>query len=341
MDDGVRSVTKRRKPTSADVARLAGVDRSTVSLVLGGKALGRVSDGVRILVERAAREVGYLPNAAARALRTGHTHIIALVVPQATNPFFTAVLRGAEREAQQRGYAVLLVNAEHDAAWEERLIHTLSSHAVSGFVLWRAPSSTSFEALGGACVLVEVERSGVPSILLDVPAGVRAAVKHLLDLGHTRIGHFAADLAHDTFAVRADALERTLAEAGLERLGAWTARAPLEFDLARSVARAWLQLTPRPTAVVCDDDLLAAALIKAARDDGRGVPSELSVVGFGDLEVARVVEPEITTVSAEPEALGQQAVASLLRLLSGAPAPTSPIVLPTRLVVRASTAPPG
>ncbi|PYE52827.1 LacI family DNA-binding transcriptional regulator [Deinococcus yavapaiensis] len=340
MGEDVRNLTNRRKPTSADVARLAGVDRSTVSLVLSGKAQGRVSDAVREAVERSAHEIGYRPNAAARSLRLGRTNVIALVVPQASNPFFASVLRGAEREARRHGYAVLLVNAEQDAAWEERLIHTLSSHAVSGFVLWRAPSSVSFEALGGACVLVEVERDGMASVLLDVPGGMRAAVTHLLDLGHRRIGHFAADLAHDTFAVRAEAIVRTLAEAGLGMREAWSARAPLEFDAARSAARALLRAEPRPTAVVCDDDLLAAALLKAAREEGVVVPSDLSVVGFGNLDVARVVEPELTTVAAEPEELGRQAVESLLGVLRGVTVEAAPTVLPTRLVIRSSSAPP-
>ncbi|GGO30398.1 LacI family DNA-binding transcriptional regulator [Deinococcus humi] len=326
-----------RRVTSLNVARLAGVERSTVSLVLNGKAMGRVTPAVQALVWQAANQLGYRPNAAARTLRLGEPRAVALVVPQAVNPFFAPVLHGATVEARRRGYAVVLIDAEDDGAWHERLLDTLSRQSVSGLLLWSALDDTTLGAWRDRIVLVEDTRSGVPSVLLDVESGTRQVASHLLKLGHRRFGYLAARSPHPTFARRKAAfLEALRQEAGTF---VWNeVDAPFELDAALQAAAALLQDPQRPTALFCDDDLLAAGAYKAARSLGLRIPADVSVVGFNDVPLARVLEPELTTVAAEPSVLGVRAVATLLDLLEGQIA--APFVLETRLIVRDSTGSP-
>ncbi|WP_170928885.1 LacI family DNA-binding transcriptional regulator [Deinococcus hopiensis] len=324
--------------TSVDVARLAGVERSTVSLVLNGKAAGRVTPAVQALVWQAANQLGYLPNAAARTLRLGEPRAVALVVPQAVNPFFAPVLHGATVEARRRGHAVVLIDAEDDGAWRGRLLDTVSRQSVSGLLLWSALSDAELGSWRGRTVLIEDVRAGAPSVMLDVEGGAQQAARHLVQLGHRRFGHLAGRSSHPTFTRRKEAFLQTLRE---EAVGfEWSEMdAPFDLDGATRAAAELLRGPRRPTALFCDDDLLAAGAYKAARSLGLRIPADVSVVGFNDVPLARALEPELTTVAAEPDALGMRAVATLLDLLEGLE--VVPSMLVPRLVVRGSTASPA
>jgi DNA-binding LacI/PurR family transcriptional regulator len=318
--------------TSVDVARRAGVSQSTVSLVLSGKGRGRISAPTEAAVRRAADELGYRPNVAARALRTGVARTVGLVVPDVTNPFFGHVLRGAQRAARTAGYAVALVDAGRDRDWELASIEALRAGPADGVLLFGIDASP--DAVGHA-VGIEVAPGGLPVVRLDVEAGTDAAVAHLVELGHRRVGHLAATVGASTFRARAARLHAALAAEGLEI--AATARGPIEFDGAAEAAAALLEAGC--TAVFCDDDVLAGGMYLAARRAGIAIPAQLSVVGFDDLDFARVLEPPLTTVAADPEALGAAAFAALAADLAGDEVAAEQ-VLPVRLIVRGSTAPP-
>src|SRR5437879_4299132 len=124
-----------RLPTSFDVAKRAGVSQSTVSLVLSGKAAGRVSWSTQETVLRVARELNYQPHMAARTLRLGRTHVAALIIPDVSNPIFATVLQGAEQAARLRDYTVVQVSTGNDANWQQRVVHALATRAFDGFIL--------------------------------------------------------------------------------------------------------------------------------------------------------------------------------------------------------------
>lgn len=343
---GALDKERRRKDkayTSLDVARLAGVSQSTVSLVLAGKAVGRVAPSTQETVLQACRDLDYHPNAAARTLRLGRARTVGIVVPNVLNPFFAPVFRGAEQEARPRNYAVVLVNAKHSQSWRQTILETLSAHALDGFVLWGARLKDDLRALENRTVFVEAELVNVPSVQLDVEGGARAAVTHLLDLGHSRIAHLAADLSSNTFRVRHQGYRAALAAAGVSRRQEYEQKAIFTLDDGRAAARRLLALPDPPTAVFCDDDLLAAAVYKAAAEAGLRIPDDVSVVGFDDIDLARMLEPELTTVAVPAERIGRRATALLLDLLDEDPIETTPIrseFFDLNLVVRGSTAPP-
>jgi DNA-binding LacI/PurR family transcriptional regulator len=320
--------------TSVDVARRAGVSQSTVSLVLSGKAAGRISAATVGAVEQAAADLGYRPNAAARTLRTGRTATVGLVVPDVTNPFFGRLLRGAQDEARRHGLTVALVDAANDPARGRSGIDALRTAAVDGYLTFEVDRN-DFGALGSPTVAIEAWGADVPSVRLDAEAGVQATLEHLLDLGHRRIGHLASAWNTDTFVERERRAAEVLAAAGLDP--AALPRVATTFDLEHAREAGHALLHAEPTAVHCADDVLAAGFVLATRERGLRVPEDVSVAGFDDLDIARVLE--LTTVRADGEGLGAAAVAALVALLAGEEPPWE-TVLPVELVVRGSTGPP-
>jgi DNA-binding LacI/PurR family transcriptional regulator len=319
--------------TSVDVARRAGVSQSTVSLVLTGKSAGRISARTEAAVRRAAEELGYRPNAAARALRTGVARTVGMVVTDVTHPFFGFVLRGAQIAAWRAGYAVALVDVANDPDQELATFEALRAGPADGFLFFTIEPP---ERSGEHVVAIEVAPPGMAAVRFDVERGTDLAVGHLLELGHERIGHLAAEIDGETFRRRRARLEALLASAGAPT--APRAHSPFRFEPARVAALELLE--SRPTAVFCDDDILAGGVYLAARELGLRIPGDLSVVGFDDLPFARVFEPPLSTIAIDPEELGASAFEMLRALIAGEPAGPDR-VLPAELVVRGSTAPPS
>jgi DNA-binding LacI/PurR family transcriptional regulator len=321
-------------PTSTDVARRAGVSQSTVSLVFSGKGRGRVSEATQEHVRRCARELGYRPNVAAQALRLGTSRAVALLVPDITNPFFSRVLRGAQRAAQDAGYTVALVDTGNDRRWEAQSFEALRAGPVDGYLLFEVSAP---EALGPGenVVLMETEAPGRPSVRFDAEGGAAAAFEHLLELGHRRIGHLAAGFDAPTFHLREAARRRVLGDAGVDPRAQPRAVTPIDIDAASQAAGPLLD--EQPTAVFCDDDVIAAGLYLAARERGLRIPADLSVVGFDDMDFARVLEPPLTTVALDAEQLGAKGFELLEARMAGRR--TRRVVLPADLRVRGSTAP--
>jgi len=329
------------RPTSKDVARHAGVSQSTVSLVLADKWRGRVSPATADAVRTAATHLGYRPNPAARSLRMGRTRTVMLVVPVLTSPFFGAVHTGAARTAAARDFGVVVYPTRDGA---DLAPSPFATAAIDGVLA----SSMAAEALAGLrtgapgdpdipLVMLDSEPGrGIPTVNLDVAAGMHDLTTHLVDLGHRRIARLRSAVHSWTFDTRDAAFRAAL---GPARVVADTTAA-LRLDEAREASRDLLAGPGRPTALVCDDDLQAAGVYKAARDLGLRVPHDISVTGFDDLRYARVVEPELTTVRLPAIELGARGMTALLDLLdTGEAGPDT--VLPGELLVRGSTAPPA
>ncbi|MFI6148010.1 LacI family DNA-binding transcriptional regulator [Streptomyces sp. NPDC051109] len=326
------------RPTSRDVATAAGVSQATVSLVLGDKWRGRVSERTAGLVREAATTLGYRPNLAARNLRLGSTRTALLVVPALTNEFFARVYTGAARIAAEHGFGVVLYPSP-DGTGPARDPFASARAALDG-VIASSMAAHALDAIGGAelpLVMLDSDPTAgraAAHVNLAMADGMRQVTEHLLALGHRRILHLASAVDSWTFDVRAEALAARLSPHAELR----TVRAPLTVADARTAMEAALAAPgSRPTAVVCDDDILAAGACKAARRLGLRVPEDLSVTGFDDLALATAVEPELTTVHLPAERVGEQGMSALLAVLDGTPW-TAPDI-PVDLVVRASTGP--
>lgn len=341
MPPGSPETAPSARPTSRDVARAAGVSQAAVSLVLGGKGQGRVAAATAERIRRAAGELGYRPNLAARNLRLGRTRTALLVVPALTNEFFAGVYTGAARLAAAHDFGLVLYPSP-EGVGRARDPFDSARAALDGVIA----SSMAAESLGpihgDALPLVMLdsdpaERPGAATVNLDLADGMRQVAEHLLGLGHRRFLHLAAGVDSWTFRSRAEALRRTLGATPGTSLE--TVRAPLAIEAARDATeRALAPLVAAgqpPTAVVCDDDIMAAGACKAARRLGLPVPGRLSVTGFDDLTLAAALDPELTTVRLPAEEFGARGMAALLALLDGGTPDTGP--LPVTLVPRGST----
>lgn len=333
------STTDHVAATSVDVARRAGVSQSAVSLVFGGKAKGRIGLPTQKAILRAARELRYQPNVAARTLRSGQSHLLVLAVPDSNNPYFAGALRGAEREARRHGYSVTLATVREDSDWQPVILDSLLSRAVEGFLIFgmEPPSLKERRILRGKAVLVDASHRSFPSIVLDLDGGVRSALTHLIEEGHTKIGHLAASIEVETFAVRRQAYLYTLERAGIRFREAYEVRSPFHIDRAAEAARRLLAQPDRPSAIFCDSDVLAVGVFKAAKALGLSIPHDLSVVGIDDSIVARILDPELTTIAVPAELIGETAVRLMLDALRGEDIP-SRTSIPLRVIVRSSTA---
>jgi LacI family transcriptional regulator, repressor for deo operon, udp, cdd, tsx, nupC, and nupG len=314
-----------------DVARHAGVSQSTVSLVFSGKAPGRISARTEAAVREAANALGYRPNAAARALKTGAARTVGLVIPDITNPFFGGLLRGAQTAARAAGYAVALIDTNNDRDWGAASAEALRAGPADGLLLFEVdppPATRGSEPI----VVIESESRGHPSVRLDAARGTEDALRHLLELGHRRIGHLAS--AHDrpTFRLRRRAVDRLVA-GKVPRAGS-----EFNLDAAHAATVGLLREHPALTALFCDDDVLAAGAYLAMRELDLRVPDDISIIGFDGLDIGRVLDPPLTTVVADAAELGRIAFELLLAQLAGR-RPRSR-VLQVELEVRGSTAAP-
>ncbi|MFE5485063.1 LacI family DNA-binding transcriptional regulator [Streptomyces sp. NPDC056527] len=325
------------RPTSRDVARAAGVSQATVSLVLGDKWRGRVSERTAQAVREAASGLGYRPNLAARNLRLGRTRTALLVVPALTNEFFARVYTGAATVAARHGFGVVLYPSP-DGVGPAKDPFASARAALDGVIAssMAADALKAFHGTDLPLVMLDSDPSDTGAaahVNLDIADGMRQVTGHLLALGHRRFVHLASAVPSWTFDVRAAVLADALRGASVR-----TVRAPLDVDGARAAAeRALTGPGPRPTALVCDDDILAAGACKAVRRLGLRVPEDVSVTGFDDLALATAVEPELTTVRLPAERVGERGMAALLAVLAGeTPAPGD---LPVTLMPRGSSGP--
>ncbi|WP_460837660.1 LacI family DNA-binding transcriptional regulator [Nocardioides marmoraquaticus] len=329
------------RPTIHTVAAAAGVAASTVSRSFSNP--GRVNHVTRTHVLEVAESLGYVPNPSARALGTGRTGTIALVVPDITNPYFAGVVKGAEGAAAQERLTLVIGDAQESPAHERRVVERLGA-AVDGFVVTaaRMPDADLLAAAGDRpLVLVNRVVPGVPGVVSDFGVGTRQIVAHLAALGHRSLAYLGGPAQSWSGAQRWTGLRRAAEEAGLgaTRLG------PFVPTMASGPAAADAVLSTDATAVVAHNDVLAISVLRRLADRGVHVPDDLTVVGFDDVFGADFCHPPLTTLAERTEEAGARAVEALARLTrpGAVPDPDQQLVrvLPTRLVVRGSSGPPA
>ncbi|WP_043800779.1 LacI family DNA-binding transcriptional regulator [Deinococcus gobiensis] len=329
--------------TLADVAQVARVSKMTVSNVLNGKPNVKASTRQRVL--SAVEATGYRANPVARALAGQRHRLLSLVARRSNLPYVTEVIRGASEAAEALEYDLVVLMVGQRQSSDLSLFLRLSQGAA--FVHADAPGlGVPPGDLPLHCVTVDGPTHD--SLRVDNLGGSRAATRHLLELGHTRIAFVSGLLALSPEASlgRSDAAERlrgyqdTLEEAGLTLPEAYLQHGDYSPESGERAARALLALPEPPTAIFAAGDAMAVAVIHAAQDLGRRVPTDLSVVGFDDLPFFRGVRPALTTVAQPLGSLGEEAVRHLARLAQGETPAALPPPLATTLVVRDSAAPP-
>jgi DNA-binding LacI/PurR family transcriptional regulator len=323
----------RRRPTLTDVATAAGVAASTVSRAFTNP--GRVNAHTREHVLSVAARLGYTPNPAARALESGRTRTLALLVPDITNPYFAGVIKGAERAAAVAGLTLVLGDTQESASVEEQLVRRLGP-SVDGLVLAasRLPDDGLRRAAEhNAIVLLNRATTGVDCVVADFDSGTRQIVDHLASHGHRSFVFLGGPAGSWSGARRWRGLQGSASERGLHatRFGPYT---PV---LEGGPAAADAALAAGATALVCHNDMLAIGVLRRLAQRGVAVPEQVSVVGFDDIFGADFCSPPLTTLAEHTRDAGSRAVEVLVQ--QSRTTETASWVLPTQLVIRASTGP--
>ena len=338
-----------RRPTSADVATEAGVSRTTVSFVLNGRSDVKIPDATRTRVLEAAERLGYHPHAPARQLAGGRSHVIALVLRQtpeqmATDALLAETLRGLAVAARTGGFRVMVEPLHLDGPDSSYASLLRAQHADGLVISGPRTDDPQLQALvrDGFPVVLQgaLPDLDVTSVDVDNQAGARAAVEHLIGLGHRRIACITnAPLVYTAAQERLAGYRAALEAAGLPTDDALIATGDFDAPSGHAAMRDLLDRTTF-SAVFVASDVVALGAIGGLREAGSRVPHDCSVVGFDDIPLAAYFDPPLTTIRLPASELGQAAGRALLERIADPSADARRTLLPTELIVRASTAPP-
>lgn len=341
-----------KRSTIKDVAAEAGVAISTVSLALSGK--GYVREETRQRIQDAAERLKYAPAKAAQRLASATTGNVGFVLREdhfrRSEPFYTRVFLGTEFEAHHHGHYVLLTTVPSPFDPGKHTPRFLREANVDGLMIAGkvdAAFLSHLEGLSVPIVLIDFEYDDLPSVQIDNHGGAAAAVRHLLSRSRDRIAFLGADMAHPSIRSRLEGYRLAMAGAGLpvdDSLVIVSSNGEPNVETGKVLAARLLAMDPMPTAVFCANDALALTVIRSAVEAGLSIPQDLAVVGFDDVESARLATPPLTTVRVFKEQLGELAARYLAELIEEDAGNDSPyeksshtIRVPTELVIRNST----
>jgi LacI family transcriptional regulator len=331
-------------PTIRDVARQAGVSVATVSHVVNGTHY--VSPELEERVLQAISELNYRPNRLARALSQRAVPLLALVVPDISNPYWSCVARAVQDITDRHGYSVIVCSTDGLLQREVRFLKSLSGW-ISGLILH--PYHVTHEHIDpymGEDVAVVIlgdflGAQGQPSnwdhVRGDNEVGAQAAVEHLIGLGHRRVGFIQGPEGTPSSARRLAGYRRALEQAGLTVEASLLIPGDYTREAGRAGVATLLERADPPSAVFCANDLIALGAMEAAQQHGCRVPQDISVVGFDDIDEAARATPPLTTIRQPPQRLGAVAAETLIERLNGREEPKR-VLLEFSLVTRESTA---
>jgi LacI family transcriptional regulator len=326
--------------TIYDIARAAGVAKSTVANALSGK--GTVSEATRQRILQCAQEMGYRPNVLARSLYNHKTLTIALVLPTITNPFYPEIIEAIEQTASERDYQTLFSNTHLNFERARQQMERMMSRWVDGYIIMGCSMESAdvvrYFQQGLPIVLCDWQENevpeGLPQVSVDFYRAGQLAARHLLDLGHRRVAVIADDPQQ---TLRVAGFTSVLGEAGLALSPAMQATGASTLESGYAAARQLLQQPERPTAIFATTDWMAFGAIDAALDAGLRVPEDISIMGLDDLMFSAHLRPPLTTVAVPKNQLAREAVNLLFKQIDGEKEiAETPLVQP-HLVVRQST----
>jgi len=341
-----KETPRLKKPTQGDVARRAGVSQALVSYILNNSSVVSVPADTRQRILDAVEELGYVPNGAARSLRTRKTYTIASIIPDITNPFYPAFERGIQESAESHGYDLIVYNTGGVAERERRCLRSVQQGRVDGvigvFFQVTARDLVALVERGIGVVRLEAKRKEagkhdlpLDNLYVDNVAAARAAVSYLIGRGHARTGML--DGLHGPGGARVLGYRQALSEHGISVDEGLIRDGDFREDGGHRAMRELLGLSPPPTAVFAANDMMAMGALLALKEAGLAVPQDVALVGFDDTPATRLVTPPLTTVTQFQERLGRRSAEMLFERLDGtAPEHGRYEEMPYELIVRES-----
>jgi LacI family transcriptional regulator len=343
-----------RPATLRDVASAAGVHPATASRALNPGTRLLVSEETAQRVTEVAERLGYRPNSVARSLRTRRSHTIGVLIPDLNNPLFPPIMRGVEDELAEHGYVALIGNTDADPGKERLVFDQLRARHVDGFVLATATLNSPVLAEAAEAELPVVLMNRIAqnypfsSVSVDNEAGVRAAVAHLVALGHTRIGHIAGPQDISTGASRLRGFQEAMSSHGLAAPAEIVYASGYSVEEGLRCGRELLDDAGRPivgrgdrggrlTAIVAANDMLAVGCYGALDELGLRCPGDISVIGFNDMRFVDRLHPPLSTIRFPHYQVGTEAARLLIERIESGESPVKILFLAPELVARGST----
>jgi LacI family transcriptional regulator len=332
------------KASQKSLANELGLSLSTISRALSDDR--RISVETRARVKEAAQRLGYQPNLLAASFRTGTTRTLGLIVMDITNPFYTDMARGAEDCAHERDYSVILGDSDASIEREAIYLEIFKNRRVDGILLTPINEESiiyqSLNESGIPYVLIDAydAHDTASSVTVDHIEGAYRAVRHLIELGHSRIGFLGGAIHIPPIKMMLMGYKKALSEANLKYNPTWVSEEGCDMESGYLGMHKLLDQSERVTAVLCTGDLLAIAAIKAIDEHGLRIPQDFSLVGYDDIPLAARVTPPLTTVVQNKYELGRISTRILIHEITSGPGGIhQTVILRPRLEVRGSTGP--
>ena len=338
-----KSSKPTRRATIKSVAQRAGVTITTVSRALNNKP--DISPATKARILAIAEEMGYVPSTLARNLAAQRTYTIGLAVRTIADMWVAEVVPAIEDGLRETGYGVFLSTHYLNAERERQAVKAFHGQQVEGIIVISSVLQGEYLSLqqewGTPIVLIGplMDTTHPYTVQSDDEGGVRLATEHLISLGHRRIGHIGVPDWVIRAQERLKGYRHALQRNGIPYEPSLIVPGDAHQEGGYQGIRDLLSLPQPPTAVVCFNDLTAIGVLRGAHAAGVRVPKDLAVIGFDDVPMARFVEPPLSTVRQNTPAIGQQALAMLLDLINDKERSIAPVILPTELVVRETSAP--
>ena len=333
---------RQKKVTLQDVADAAEVSKATASLALQGNS--RISAPTRRRVLAAVEALGYVYNRQAASLRTQRSYTIGLIIKDVSNPFNAELTSGAEAALAEDNFSLLLCTTDDDLEKQSRMITTMLERGVDGLILSPAAdtATASLQSLMGHCPLVLLTPYypdlAADCVGMDDEDGTRRAVDHLIQQGHRRIAFVGGFERTLTRQRRLQSYRQTLQQHNIDFDPGLSITGPVSRRGGYDAIRQLLDMPAPPTAAYCFSDVNAFGVMLGLRAAGMEAGTDFAVIGFDDVPEASLWHPSLTTVSADPRGLGVNAAQLMLRRIAAPDLPVERIIMPSRLILRDSTA---
>ncbi len=334
---------KVKKPTVKDVAALAGVSTTTVSLVINGKGES-IPEMTRDRVRRAVKELHYHSDYTARAMVTRKTNLIGVVIPDISNAFFAACVRHLQVALSGHGYDILLCNSEERAENDLHYIRLLAGRNVDGLILtpsaealtekYEAEVKRTLSEVGLPYLFLDrYYRGDEPKVVVDNEKSSYSVAKYLIECGHTKIGAVAGPLMLNSSYNRLEGLRRALGESGLTLPDEYIVEG--KYDIETGVRGGEKLLDSDVTAIFAFSDVQAFGVYESAKRAGKKVPEDISIVGFDDALYSSLLDTPLTTMRQPVKSLAEEACRIVLALVEGK-GKVENVLLPAELIIRDS-----
>ncbi len=326
--------------TIRDVAKASGVSVATVSRVINNSA--SISEQTRNNVMQAIKVLNYQPNLLGRNLRRTETRMVLVLLPTISNPFYARIVKGMEDVAHKNGYNVMLCNTDSDNRREKLYLNLLKNRLSDGAVFMGPElGKDELSEIGFNFPIVQCceykEGAMVSHVSIDNFSAAYTAVRHLIGLGHKRIGLISSSNSFVSTGQREEGYIKALKESGIVFSKELIRYGDYGFKSGLRAAKQFLAIEKRPTAIFAISDIMAIGAIRAVKEEGMKVPSDMAVMGFDDVSFASMCDPLLTTISQPKYDLGCITMDLLLKRIGGGMKEPENIYLEHELIIREST----